>query len=402
VKINVDNNKKNHLKIILPVLCGFVICGIVLGVVLSNGEKPTNDSLADAQNEIASTPLPELETANSTVEKSASTTVGESEVFSQNPDSVLHDLYLLMKEQGEENANSGISEDESTKQLEAFAAVYGSTLAEMEEYGRSIGEQQSLVQPPKTQTAVASNTPTQQPKASTPVQQPSKPVQQKAQPKIGDVYSDPEVSPEGDKNNNGVVDFLEDAQMASLGDGYMYVREKDGSAYISKDEKAKEGRTTITYEKNANGKFVVTKITFSVYDSYDSYEDIPDEYKDLFVCFTDGTGHKKDSGVYEFYDQIPADKQVKYEQSSNGYWYYNSDIYAQYEDIPSAYLDWSYAYPLKDGRWTYDTNPLSVPGEDNSIYSSYDKYEDIPSYIRYSYEQHEDGRWYKNALWDGH
>lgn len=170
-----EKEKKNRLKIVIPILCGLLICGIGLAIGLLDRAAPAEDSLAaDTQNEVTIS-LPEPETTSNPVEK--------SDVVNETSDSnillssgvVLDDLFNLIKSKGEENSNAGLSVFESSMQLDAMAAAYGSSLKELEEYGRSIGQEQPLAQLPKegvqqpTQPANASTTPTQQPASSSKV-----------------------------------------------------------------------------------------------------------------------------------------------------------------------------------------------------------------------------------------
>ncbi|ATW25629.1 hypothetical protein [Candidatus Formimonas warabiya] len=368
--MEVKNNKRKVIGIVAGLL---LICGIGLAVGILNRAEPVEDSLADTQNEVmtsqeenvANTQLPETtpETVSNTAKEEPKidpTLTGDSILSSGLS---LREAWAFYNEAKKNNEELGLSAEETNEFLNNMLFDLGTTLAQLE-YCNNAGmfnEQQQVAQ--------------------TPV--PSKPTQQQP-PKT----SEP--------NTSNLPDGVLERSVGYFGD--------ENGNYMHEYVYTKAGSTVNTYKMDSKGEYtILLKTEFSLYASYDSYEDIPDDSKDLFIGFTDGTWMRKDVNIYEFSEQIPSDKVAKYEKDSkDGYWHYNADLYASYEDIPD--YEKKSGYPMQDGRWKV-VGMYSLPSKSSfskSAESVYSTYDDIPSFLRHAYDQHEDGKWYKNSYWQGH
>lgn len=293
------------MKIVIPVLCSLLICGIGLAIGLLNRAEPVKDSLADAQNEfmtsleenVASTKMPEPtpETVNDINKEKPEidTSLTASSVLSSGLS--LREAWGIYNEFKKSHAETGATPEEIDEFLSNLLFDLGTTLAQLEycDNAGMFNEQQQVAQ----------------------VSNPSKPTQQPSK------TSEPGTLPDGVlKRSTG--HYSENSE--SFMHEWLYT---------------KAGITTNIYKMDSKGEYtVLVKTEFSLYALYDSYKDIPDDSKDSFVAFTDGTWKRKDVDVYEFYEDIPKELRYKYMQdNTDGYWHV--DWRAEQSDAIKRFYD---------------------------------------------------------------
>lgn len=158
-----EKEKKNRLKIVIPILCGLLICGIALAICLLNRAEPVEDSLAvKTQNEVmtsleesvVSTQLPETtpETVSNTTkeEPEIDTTLTGDSILSSGLS--LREAWGIYNEFKKSNEEMDLSAEENNEFLNNVLFDLGTTLAQLE-YSEEAGmfnEQQQVAQTPAT------------------------------------------------------------------------------------------------------------------------------------------------------------------------------------------------------------------------------------------------------------